>query len=69
MPYDEEKLSLIGLTQTEKRVAVCMFNGMSHAGTAKALEMSEHTVKAHARSICRKAEVKNQKMFMAKYLM
>ena len=68
MPYDEQKMPMDKFTRREKCVAVCLINGISRTVIAQTLGLSEHTVKAHTRNIYRKAEVKNQKMFMAKYL-
>ena len=69
MPYDERRLPMEKLTRMEKNVAVYLLNGIPHGEIARALKLSVSTVKAHAGSIYRKTEVKNQKMFMAKYLM
>ena len=69
MTYDERRLPMEKLTRMEKRLAVYLLNGESRGEIARALRLSENTVKSHTRNIYRKTEVKNQKMFMAKYLM
>jgi len=56
------------LTYRETTIAKYLLLGRSRAEIAKALFISENTVKTHVKNIYQKAEVKNQKMFMAKYL-
>ena len=68
MSYDEQRLPIDKLTRMEKCVAPYLMNGISRGEIAQTLGLSEHTVKLHARSIYKKTGVKNQRMFMAKYL-
>ena len=69
MAYEERRLPMEKLTRMEKDIADYLLNGISRGEISWALKLSENTVKSHTRSIYRKTEVKNQKMFMAKYLM
>ena len=56
-------------THREKRVARYLLFGKSRAEIAATMCLSEHTIKTHTQNIFKKAEVKNQKEFMIKYLL
>ena len=57
-----------GLTPKEKRVAMLLLYGKSRNEIAVTLGISENTVKTHTQHIYKKTGVKNQKLFMSKYL-
>lgn len=57
-PDVQERLrAALGLSPREFRIALCMMDGLSEAGTASCLGCSPHTVNSHLRRIHRKLGV------------
>ncbi|MCL2751342.1 MAG: helix-turn-helix transcriptional regulator [Firmicutes bacterium] len=68
MSEESESLAAADLTPREKGIAILLLYGKSRNEIAVLLGVSENTVKTHTRHIYKKAGVKNQKMFMRKYM-
>ncbi|MCL2675573.1 MAG: LuxR C-terminal-related transcriptional regulator [Firmicutes bacterium] len=67
--HSGKSLPINELTHREKEVAELLLLGKSRREIAKALYISEHTVKSHSENIFSKCYVKTQKAFIGKYLL
>ena len=66
--FGSAKLPMNQFTIREQHIAMLLLYAKSRTEISEILELSENTVKTHVQNIYAKAEVKNQKKFMAKYL-
>jgi len=68
-PHHIQPLPMEELTPREKEVAELLLLGKSRREIAKALFVSENTVKTHAQNVFSKCGVTSQKAFIAKYIL
>jgi|GEM_PF-2615664 len=67
-PINKQPLSKENLTKKERIIARCLLLGKCRSEIAKALSVSENTVKTHTKNIFKKTNVKNQKIFMIMFI-